>query len=256
MPESSLHMNTDHYPATEAKSPFCLAAPSFVRPGTIAENCAFLADKVDEVGLVFFETKACLAYNENDLPPWLPNLDLSYHVHLPLDLPWSQGVDAVFAVIATLAAKVSYLSPTTWVLHPHPLAPPALLEARFTKLGINPANVLLENIKECDLTEIWDKILKTSLSICLDIGHVLAYSQHTVTQLPDLWKRVRMLHAYAPDLRYPSRHSSLALLDQQGRKLLQHALKSLRSDAVVNLEIFNEDGLISSLSYYKKITAR
>ncbi len=235
--------------------PFCLAAPSFVRPGTVAENCTFLAEKVDEVGLVFFETKACLAYDENDLAPWLADLDLSYHVHLPLDLPWDQGIDAAFEVIAALAAKVGYLSPTAWVLHPHPLAPPALVEARFTKLGIDPADVLLENIEECDLTEIWAEILATSLSVCLDIGHVLAYSQHSLTRLPDFWQRVRMLHAYAPDPRHPSRHTALTLLDLEGRKLLRYALKSLIPGTVVNLEIFNENDLIASLAHYKTLLA-
>jgi len=37
-----------------------LAAPSFVLPAGVAENARFLAGKVDEVGLCFFETQSCL----------------------------------------------------------------------------------------------------------------------------------------------------------------------------------------------------
>ena len=47
-----------------------LAAPSFVIPAGVAENARFLADKVDEVGLCLFETRACLSYGPQDLPPY------------------------------------------------------------------------------------------------------------------------------------------------------------------------------------------
>ena len=46
-----------------------LAAPSFVLPGTVAENARFLSGRVDEMALCFFEAQACLKYGENDLPP-------------------------------------------------------------------------------------------------------------------------------------------------------------------------------------------
>ncbi len=64
-----------------------LAAPSWVMPGTVATNCAFLATRVDEVGLLFFEHQSALAYGPEDLPPSLAELPLTWHVHLPLDLP-------------------------------------------------------------------------------------------------------------------------------------------------------------------------
>ncbi|MDO5484253.1 MAG: hypothetical protein Q4F27_05035, partial [Desulfovibrionaceae bacterium] len=65
-----------------------LAAPSFVLPGTVAENAAFLAGKVDEVALCLFEAQACLAYTAADMPAALADLPLRWHVHLPVDLPW------------------------------------------------------------------------------------------------------------------------------------------------------------------------
>ncbi len=66
-----------------------IAAPSCVLPANVAENAHFLAHKVQEVGLYFFESKACLAYTEEDLPLHLQALPLQWHVHLPVDLPWS-----------------------------------------------------------------------------------------------------------------------------------------------------------------------
>ncbi|MBU1248918.1 MAG: sugar phosphate isomerase/epimerase [Proteobacteria bacterium] len=242
-------MKPAYCPRPPAKSPWVLAAPSFVRPGTVAENCAFLAPLVDEVGLAFFETEACLAYKETDLPPFLADLDLSYHLHLPLDLPWEQGAEAGFAAIATLRQKIAFLSPRSFVLHPHPAAPPTLVAQKMRALGIDPAQVFLENIEGCDLTELWDEILDSGLGVCLDIGHVLTYSQPALLELPGLWERVGMVHASAPDPRQPSRHAGLPLLDLAGRRLLQVTLTRLTPGAVLNLEVFNEDALMASLDF-------
>lgn len=65
-----------------------IAAPSWVRPASLAENCRFLAGRVDEAGLLFFDARSSLAYGDDDMPPELAALPLAYHVHLPLDLPW------------------------------------------------------------------------------------------------------------------------------------------------------------------------
>ena len=45
-------------------------------PAGVAENARLLADKVDEVGLCLFETRACLDYGPHDLPPDLAALPL------------------------------------------------------------------------------------------------------------------------------------------------------------------------------------
>jgi hypothetical protein len=94
------------------------AAPSFLWPGTIAENCARLATTVPEVGLLFFETRSCLEYTDDDLPLSLAELGLRYHVHLPLDLPWAEGAEAVLETVHKLLAKCAFLQPWAAVLHP------------------------------------------------------------------------------------------------------------------------------------------
>lgn len=103
-----------------------LAAPSWVIPGTVAENCRFLSGKVDEVGLLFFEQDACLAYGKNDLPPWLADLGLGFHVHLPADLDWSRPALAAENCLR-LMDKVDFLNARLAVLHPPgcPRAQPA-----------------------------------------------------------------------------------------------------------------------------------
>lgn len=94
-----------------------IAAPSWVVPDTLAANCRFLAGRVDEVGLLFFETKACLAYTRQDLPPDLAGLPLAWHVHLPLDLPWHDPEETARVCLA-LMDKAAFLGARRAVLHP------------------------------------------------------------------------------------------------------------------------------------------
>ena len=81
-----------------------LAAPSFVLPGTVAENARFLSGRVDEMALCFFEAQACLKYGENDLPPDLAEPSesgrLRCHVHLPVDLPWRSAPEPPICIRA------------------------------------------------------------------------------------------------------------------------------------------------------------
>ena len=101
-----------------------LAAPSFVLPGTVAENARFLSGRVDEMALCFFEAEACLKYDENDLPPGPAEPSASgalrCHVHLPVDLPWPPGHGTAAAADLALAvcAKAAHLHPGLAVLHP------------------------------------------------------------------------------------------------------------------------------------------
>jgi len=227
---------------------FTLAAPSFVIPAGAAENARFLADHFDEIGLLFFETEACLKYTDDDLPPDLAQLPVSWHVHLPLDLPWQAGIEAVWDALARLTAKAAHLSPRAWVLHP-PTEPGLLTElaSRFRQIGIHPAKVLLENVEESDLTAVWDEARSCGYSTCLDLGHIIAYGQHSVLDLPGLWQSVEMLHIYAPGK--GGRHTSLANLDKNGQELLRACVRAFNGRAVT-MEVFEEKGIFESVELF------
>lgn len=230
------------------RTPFALAAPSFVIPDGVAGNSRFLADHFDEIALLFFETESCLAYTDGDLPGDLASLPVSWHVHLPLDLPWRNGLDAAWEKIAGLTAKTAYLGPRVFVLHP-PTEPDMLvpLAARFREAGIDPADVLLENVEESDLVALWPEARAGGYSTCLDLGHILAYGQHSVLDLDGLWDTVRMLHVYAPS--DGGRHTGLAHLDGEGLKLLRRMIDAFRGETVT-LEVFNKDELFRSVELF------
>ena len=225
--------------------PFRIAAPSFLIPGTVAENVAFLDTLVPEIAVLLFQTDACLAYDERDLPSSLARMGVAWHLHLPLDLPWAEGPRTVWERIAALLDKTAFLTPWAFVLHP-PRAGAELsaLAKHLRAAGYSPSDFLLENIEGNDLSALWDAVLGDNFSACLDLGHVLTYGQESVLARPDLWDRVRMLHVNAPGPK--GRHLSLAALDARGRELLREMLGRLAPGATVTIEVFDAAGWFES----------
>lgn len=228
--------------------PWKIAAPSFVWPARVGENCRLLKGLVDEVAVTLFQAGPCLEYSELDLPPDLPGLGLSYHVHLPLDLPWSQGAEPVFELVRALLEKSFFLDPHAYVLHPP--HDPHLLD-HFLRLwsGENePQKLLLENIQGNDLLHQWSIIEKWDCGICLDIGHLLAFAQQEILYATGLWPRTRMLHAYGPGP--GGEHDSLSRLDSHGFALLCTAMANMQIGGTVVLEMFDPEKLHSSLDIF------
>ncbi|WP_338667569.1 cobamide remodeling phosphodiesterase CbiR [Pseudodesulfovibrio methanolicus] len=238
----------------DVRFPFPLAAPSAVLPAGLAENSAYLADYFPEIAVLFFETEACLAYTDEDLPAHLADLPCSWHVHMPLDLPWHAGFETAWQKIDGLLDKIAPVSPGAYVLHP-PDAPDMLLPlaARLRDNGVDPALFLVENIGSCSLTPVWDEVVEGGFSACLDIGHIQAYDQRDVLRLPGLWERVRMLHVYGAER--DMRHWPLRELDPVGQVLLKTMLERA-SNFTVTLEVFGRAELFDSLDLFGQLFAR
>lgn len=219
---------------------FRLAAPSCVIPDRVGPNCRKLSPLVREVALMLLETPGCLDYDERDLPPDLPALGLTYHAHLPLDLPWRDGSKAVADVILALEQKIAFLCPRGYVLHPPAPGQLSGLLAHRPEL----ANVLrLENTLHGDLTGIWGEITALNLGICLDVGHMVSYGQEGMLSLSGFFDRVRMLHVYGGESKRG--HAGLDQLPDPG--LLRDILRRVRPGAVLVVEIFSLDELERSL---------
>ena len=236
----------------DGKNPWRAAATSCVWPETAAVNCRRLARSVPEVGLYFLETAACLAYGPDDLPK--KTYGLRYHVHLPLDLPWPSGGEAVFALTAALLGKVGHLSPWACVLHP-PDDRDALAAfvAAWTAAGRDPTALLLENTETAAPQDILALAQELGCSVCLDLGHLLAMDQALPQDAAGLAAATRMLHVYSPfgeEGPPPGRshaHRPLSCLSPQGRETLLWLLGNLRPETVV-LEVFAPTHLMESLA--------
>lgn len=232
--------------------PRTLAAPSWVWPGDPAMNCRKLAGLFPEVSLLLLETKACLAYGGQDLPPGLADLPLSYHAHLPMDLDWSRGAEPAMADVLALTHKVKYLSPHAFVLHPPPGDPAtrrALLAdaARlWRESGREISTLLLENTRDAGPVELLDAARHQGFGLCLDLGHMMAYEQ-ALPALPELAGRVHMLHLSAPGPR--AEHLPLTRLSPRGEGIMAELIQAAGRDAVLTIEVFEPQGLFESVGY-------
>lgn len=262
-----------------------LAAPSWVGSGTILDNCAFLAGRVDEVGLLFFESTSCLAYTEQDLPASLGELPLTYHVHLPVDLPMREPAKAADICLALLN-KTAFLAekkrvpdsaafaregkgakffpeqgqPSVLpraVLHPpcddpsdaaHSSRLLARFARRFTDQGGSPADLLLENVATNDLLKLEAVVREYDFSICLDLGHMLGYNQFGLLRSRHILQRAAMLHVNAPGRgKAVGAHLPLTALDGAGLRMAERVCKSIPRSAVIMMEMFDWPHIVASL---------
>ncbi|WP_035075613.1 cobamide remodeling phosphodiesterase CbiR [Maridesulfovibrio zosterae] len=229
-----------------------LAAPSWVIPGNIAENCRYLAGKVDEIALLFFETESCLSYTEEDLPSDLAECGLSFHIHHPLDLPWHKGGARVAEIVLALNEKAAHLNPLRHVVHPPAAGNTAEGNLRdfassLNGAGIRAEQVLFENTKINSLGEDVAVIRDLGFKICLDLGHILAYAQQSILKYGDFAGLVDMIHLNSPGI--GGKHESLELLDDEGINILNQIFDLLSADGTVTVEVFEEKSFFNSLQF-------
>jgi hypothetical protein len=215
----------------------------------VGQNCRRLQGLVDEAALVFFQTRGCLEYNAHDLPPWMAELDLSYHMHLPLDLPWEAGGEAVADTAAVLADKAAFCRPKRFVLHP-PQDPETFLcfHRRWCSLGFSSHSLLVENIEGNDLGGLIPALAETDCRICLDYGHVSAFGQWALFRDEFVRSRLAMLHLYAPAGGH--RHRGLTMLSTQEQRHILDLLSLLPAGETVVLEVFSWPDLQASLDIF------
>ena len=239
-----------------------IGAPSFVMPANVADNARFLAGRVDEVALCLFEARSCLAYDDEDLPPALADLPLSWHVHLPVDLPWPRKKDAEAVRVAVELAlrvfdRVAWLKPWGAVLHA-PKGSPVLQRfilrqaaacwQRRTKIPL-----LLENTDICDIAGLGRGFSADhGLGFCLDVGHLLGYGQDAL-RTSALPSRAALLHWSAPCGR--DAHAALTRLADEEHVLLRELMPRLSAQAVHLLEIFRWRALEESLPVLARLRA-
>ncbi len=234
-----------------------VAAPSFVIPANVAENARFLAGRVDEVALCFFESRACLAYGPEDLPENLADLPLKWHIHLPFDLPWQSGEGAAQTALA-VADKVSFLPVKYAVLHPPGLKENekqcAILRG-FHNIWrkFSPIKPLLENTADSDLCglepDIWEKF-----GLCLDIGHLLGYKQKSLLSDHRLLSKAVIAHWSAPGSQ--DQHLPLTMLAENELCAAKRIAALLPPGTIHVLEIFNWHGVESSIPMLAEITRK
>jgi hypothetical protein len=259
---SNAPTSSDVYGSHDAT--LALAAPSCVLPASLAENIRHLHGRIPETALCLFETASCLAYTENDLPRNASSLDMTFHAHLPLDLPWSGHDPSQNAAVTTAALaldvldRVASLSPRCAVLHPPdgPTEGRRLLLAAFARHWHQRSSVplLLENTRHCDVLELGEDFrFGEGFGLCLDIAHLMGYGQWglLVSRLPE---SAGIVHWSAPGVR--DDHRPLAALTPPQREVASALIRRVPPTATHLLEIFDWDAVAASIPYLQELARR
>ena len=241
---------------------FRIGTTSYIIPADILPNVEFLASHVDDIQLVLFETDdygsnlpdAALCDRLNEVAA---AHDLTYTVHLPLDLRLGDGgaethislVKARRVIDATAALK-----PFAYTLH---LDGRALIEGgstlRWQETSLRalevvggwldePQRLCVENLERWDPEAFAPLVEALPISRTIDIGHLWLQGADPLDHLSRWIGRTRVIHLHGIAERD---HVSLAhipngCLDPVVAFLVAHFA------GVVTLEIFNQADLTSS----------
>lgn len=243
----------------KSRFPFRLGTTSYILPSEIVPNVRFLADKVDDIEIVLFESGDLSALPSVETVTELKQLAsehaLTYTVHLPIDIHTGhaeeserrRAVDACRRIIERLEPA----APFAYVLHlaadrpgPQPLAElsgwQALHRESLLRLleHVAPHRLCLENL-EYPFELVAGIAADLDLSICCDIGHLLRYGFNVLDHLGRYLARTRVVHLHG--VAEGSDHRGLSSLppDFFNRLMLQ-LTTAAGPERVATIEVFNE----------------
>lgn len=246
--------------------PFRLGTSSYIIPADILPNVHYLAGKVRDIELILFEVDD----GQNNLPSddvidELIKLavlyDLTYTVHLPLDL--KLGADGSGQDISLIKAHkvidlTKRLTPWAYVLHLEGK------DVRYSKdvdvlrhwqdqavraLEIvsewagGAEKLAVENLEHYPPDFIQPVLDRIPVSRCVDIGHLWVDGIPVMPYLEKALPRTRVIHFHGIGERD---HSSLSYVDPQEMDLvLRKLLTEYRG--VLTMELFSEPDFLSSI---------
>lgn len=248
---------------------FRIGTTSYIIPADILPNVEYLASRVDDIQMVLFETDeygsnlpdAALCARLNELAH---AHDLTYTVHLPLDLRLGDEGDPGHVSLVKaerVIAATRDLAPFAYTVHldgrPLMAAGPDRLDACFlaawqaNAIGAletvagwlnDPARLCIENVEAWD-PEAFAPILDvTPVSRTADVGHLWLRGEDPLPRLVSWIDRTRVVHLHGVAERDHKSlvHVPAAQLDPIVAFLAQHFT------GVVTLEVFNQEDLLSS----------
>ncbi|MDR3574537.1 MAG: cobamide remodeling phosphodiesterase CbiR [Anaerolineaceae bacterium] len=255
---------------------FRLGTTSYIIPDEILPNVRFLAGKVQDVELVLFEVDD----GQNNLPDlqtiqtlWelSQNQDLSYTVHLPLDLRLgSNGDEQHDSLIKAkhVIDRTRQLEPWAYVLHldgrevrenPDQAALHRWLDQacraleKTAELAGNPALLAVENLESYPL-DFWEPVFaRVPVSRCVDIGHLWLDHHDPIPYLEKALPRTRVIHIHGIGERD---HQSLTHVAPADLERVLNFLVDRKYAGVLTMELFGEDDFKSSLEAVSSILKR
>jgi len=247
--------------------PFRLGTTSYIWPDDILPNVVQLAPLVDDVELVLFESDE---YGSNlpgeavmaELRGLAQAHDLTYTVHLPLDLRLAEDNSLRHPSLEKarlVIERTRMLDPFAYVVHldgktiEHCVDANALARwqsqaARSLEHVVGWAGdarrVCVENLENYDPAALTLALESIPVSRCVDVGHFWLRGRDPLPHLREWQARTRVVHLHGVGERD---HQSLALIPPDALDpVVAHLLDNMRG--VVTLEVFGVDDFFSSQS--------
>ena len=254
--------------------PFRLGTTSYIIPDDILPNARYLAGKVRDIELILFEV--------DDGPNNLPSSeviselsqiaqehDLTYTVHLPLDLKLGEDGserDQSLVKAQRVIDCTRGLDPWAYVLH---------LDGKSVRTSNNadslrrwqdqsvraleivsewaggPDKLAVENLETYPLDFIQPVLDRILVSRCVDIGHLWLDGHDPIPYLQAALPRTRVIHMHGIAERD---HRSLAFMLQEKVRTVWQELLQANYGGVLTLEMFSEEDFLSSLDVIGKLT--
>lgn len=254
--------------------PFRLGTTSYIIPDDILPNARYLAGKVRDIELILFEVDD--GPNNLPSPQVIDELsviaqhnDLTYTVHLPLDL--KLGEDGSERDQSLVKAKrvigcTGALDPWAYVLH---------LDGRSVRTSTDTESIqrwqdqsvraleivsewagsaeklAVENLESYPLDFIQPVLDRIPVSRCVDVGHLWLDQHDPIPYLQAALARTRVIHIHGIAERD---HRSLAFMPQERVRPVFQELLRLNYEGVLTLEVFSEEDFKSSLDAIEAVT--
>jgi sugar phosphate isomerase/epimerase len=253
--------------------PFRLGTTSYIVPDDILPNARYLAGKVRDMELILFEVDNGpnnLPSSEvmHELSTIAQDNDLTYTVHLPLDLKLGEDGserDQSLVKARRVIDCTCGLDPWAYVLHLDGKAVRTSTDAGLIKrwqdhsvraLEIvsgwagSPSKLAVENLETYPLDFIQPVLDRIPVSRCVDVGHLWLDGHDPIPYLQAALPRTRVIHMHGIAERD---HRSLSFMPQEKVSVVWNELVRMKYDGVLTLEIFSEEDFLSSLDLIGKI---
>lgn len=256
--------------AAKVEAPFRIGSTSYVFPDDILPNVRKLAGIVDDVELVLFEVDEFGSNLPSDddiaeLESLALEYDLTYTVHLPLDLRNGdeRGLDKTRRVIETTLP----LDPWAFVMH---LDGRGVINApnidaincwqaesekvlgQITSWTGDAARVCVENVEAWDPSYFQPVVERTGVSRCVDVGHFWLGGNDPLPHLAANLPRTRVVHLHGIGSRD---HQSLENVPNDDLESVLRLLVRESYRGVLTLEVFGVEDFFSSKEVLLKVTA-
>lgn len=247
--------------------PFRLGTTSYIIPADILPNARYLAGRVRDMELILFEVDD----GPNNLPSGevidelkqiASQFDLSYTVHLPLDLKLGEDgseQDQSLVKAQRVIDCTRGLNPWAYVLHLDGKSARTSTDVEWIRLWQDRSvraleivsawaggaeKLAVENLETYPLDFIQPVLERIPVSRCVDIGHLWLDGHDPIPYLQAALPRTRVIHMHGIAERD---HCSLAFMPAEKIQGVWDELLRLNYQGVLTLEIFSEEDFMSSL---------